>query len=155
MAALVAPQSRGSVTIQSADTSDLPVINPNWLTDPTDVQVAIAAYKRVRAAFASSSMAPALQNSTESFPGPSVQTDDQILAVIRNTLMTVYHATTTCRMGKVGDSNAVVDTKARVFGVSGLRVVDGSSLALLPPGHPQSLIYAFAEKIADGIKNGQ
>lgn len=49
---------------------------------------------------------------------------------------------------------AVVDSKARVFGTKGLRVVDASAFAILPPGHPQSTVYALAEKIAAGIRNG-
>ncbi|KAH8911654.1 GMC oxidoreductase [Coniochaeta sp. PMI_546] len=154
LAALVAPQSRGNVTISSDTTLDLPVINPNWLTDPTDASVAVAAYKRVRAAFASSAMRPVLADPVEYFPGPEVQTDAQILDTIRNSVHTVYHAACTCRMGRRDDPNAVVDSHARVIGVSGLRVVDASSFALLPPGHPQSTIYAFAEKIADEIRDG-
>lgn len=58
-------------------------------------------------------------------------------------------------MGKKGDPMAVVDTHARVFGVQGLRVVDASAFPFLPPGHPQSTVYALAEKIADDIKRGQ
>jgi choline dehydrogenase-like flavoprotein len=57
-------------------------------------------------------------------------------------------------MGRTDDPTAVVDNKARVIGVQGLRVVDASSFALLPPGHPQSVVYALAEKIADDIKSG-
>lgn len=151
LAALVAPLSKGSVTIKSANTADLPLINPNWLTHRTDQEVAIVAYKRVREAFASKFMAPVLTDKTEFYPGPSVQTDEQILNHIRKTLHTVWHAACTCRMGKEGDPNAVVDGKARVFGVKGLRVVDASSFALLPPGHPQSTIYALAEKISADI----
>jgi choline dehydrogenase-like flavoprotein len=55
------------------------------------------------------------------------------------------------KMGKSSDPMAVVDSKARVFGVQGLRVVDASAFPLLVPGHPQSTIYALAEKIADDI----
>ncbi|KAJ4359851.1 uncharacterized protein N0V89_000407 [Didymosphaeria variabile] len=155
LGALVKPISRGNVTITSADTSDLPLINPNWLTDPTDVAVALATYKRARQAFQSSAMQPGLADPVEYFPGPEVQTDAQILSTIRDTLQTVWHASCTCRMGKESDVNAVVDSKARVFGVSGLRVVDASSFAVLPPGHPQSTVYALAEKIADDIKAGR
>lgn len=151
LAALVAPLSKGSVTISSADTNDLPLINPNWLTHRTDQEVAIVGYKRVREAFASKFMEPVLSNKTEYYPGPAVQTDEQILNHIRKTLHTVWHAACTCRMGKEGDPNAVVDSKARVFGVKGLRVVDASSFAFLPPGHPQSTIYALAEKISADI----
>ena len=153
LAALVAPLSRGNFTLASASTKDLPLINPNWLTSQTDQEVAVAAYKRVRQAFATKSMAPVLVGD-EYFPGLEVQTDAQILDTIRSTLQTVWHAAVTCRMGKSSDSSAVVDSKARVIGVHGLRVVDASSFPLFLPGHPQSSIYMFAEKIADEINRG-
>lgn len=76
----------------------------------------------------------------EYFPGPSVQTDAQILELIRQSFITVFHASCTCKMGVAQDPVAVVDSKARVFGVSGLRAVDASSFALLPPGHPVSTV---------------
>lgn len=91
----------------------------------------------------------------EYFPGPAVQTDAQILDTIQKTVQTVWHASCTCKMGKKGDPEAVVDSEAKVFGVSGLRVVDASSFALLPPGHPQSTVYVLAEKIAASILSQQ
>lgn len=139
----------------SADTKDLPTINPNWLTDPTDLSLAIAIYKRTREAFATTAMQKGLADKTEYFPGPSVQSDEQILETIRNTLLTVWHASCTCKMGKSAAEGAVVDSKGKVFGVHGLRVIDASSFAPLPPGHPQSVVYALAEKLADDIKNSQ
>lgn len=155
LAALVAPQSRGTVTISSGDVADLPVVDPRWLTDPTDQSVAVAAYRRTRQAFASGAMQPVLADQAEYFPGATVQSDEQVLNTVRDTLMTVYHASCTARMGAVDDPTAVVDSGARVIGVQRLRVVDASSFALLPPGHPQSTVYAFAEKIADDIKAGR
>ncbi|KFZ07974.1 hypothetical protein V501_06148 [Pseudogymnoascus sp. VKM F-4519 (FW-2642)] len=86
---------------------------------------------------------------------PGVQTDAQILEAIKGTLQTVWHASSTCKMGPSADSMAVVDSHARVYGVKGVRVVDASAFPFLPPGHPRSTIYALAEKIADLIKNGQ
>ncbi|KAK4640614.1 hypothetical protein QC761_601080 [Podospora bellae-mahoneyi] len=148
---LVAPMSRGTVTLKSADTKDLPLIDPKWLTDPTDQEVAVALYKRLRQAFASKAMKGVLADTKEYFPGPDVKTDAQILAVIRNTVQTIWHASCTCRMGKRDDRWAVVDKEAKVIGVDGLRVVDASSFALLPPGHPQSTVYVLAEKIAAEI----
>ncbi|KAK8055586.1 hypothetical protein PG993_000813 [Apiospora rasikravindrae] len=154
--ALAAPQSRGNVTLRSADARDLPVINPNWLTHPADADVAVAAYKRVRAVMASQAMSGALaQPLEEYFPGlDAVKSDAEILQSVRENMMTVYHASATCRMGKPDDITAVVDTHARVYGVKGLRVVDSSAFALLPPGHPQSMVYALAEKISDDIRKG-
>ncbi|RDW56949.1 putative choline dehydrogenase [Coleophoma crateriformis] len=150
LASIVAPLSKGSVTLASANADDLPIINPNWLTSATDQAVAVAAYKRLRQAFASKYMAPVLIGG-EYFPGTSVQTDAQILETIQKTLLTVWHAACTNKMGRASDPMAVVDSNAKVFGVTGLRVVDASAFALLPPGHPQSTVYALAEKIAANI----
>ncbi len=149
------PQSRGSVTIVSADTSDPPIIDPNWLTDPTDAEVAVAGYKRVRELFRSGPMQAVVEGAAaeEYFPGPEVATDAQLLESIRENAATIYHAAGMCRMGRPGDPTAVVDAEARVIGVTGLRVVDASAFALLPPGHPQSMVYALAEKIADLIRD--
>jgi choline dehydrogenase-like flavoprotein len=62
-----------------------------------------------------------------------------------------WHAACTCRTGRANDSLAMVDSKARVIGVNGLRVVDASAFALLPPGHPVSTVYGLAEKISADI----
>ena len=139
MTALVAPLSRGTVSISSSDTSVPPLIDPAWLTSPTDQQVAIAAYKRARAVFQANVIQPVLIG-PEYYPGASVSTDAQILATIKHDMMTVWHASCTCAMGKTNDKNAVIDTSAKVIGVSNLRVVDASSFPLLPPGHPQSTV---------------
>lgn len=150
--ALVAPLSRGNITINSVSMSDPPLINPNWITDPADQEVAIAAFKRQRAVW---SFMSNITIGEEYFPGPSVQTDEQILNWLRNTLAPVWHAAATCKMGKEDDAMAVVDASAKVFGVKRLRVVDASAFPFLPPGHPQATVYAFAEKIADEIKRNQ
>ncbi|KAJ6172749.1 Dehydrogenase patE [Penicillium chermesinum] len=147
---LVAPTSRGNVTLRSASMNDLPVINPNWLETETDQKLAVAAYKRIREVFHTKAMASVLTG-PEYFPGVAVQADKEILDVIKNTMMTIYHTACTCKMGSSSDSMAVVDNKARVFGVTGLRVVDASAFPLLPPGHPQSTVYMLAEKIAADI----
>jgi choline dehydrogenase-like flavoprotein len=87
----------------------------------------------------------------EVYPGAKYETDEQILAVLRDTLMTVWHAACTCKMGKPEDKMAVLDSKARVYGVKGLRVVDASAFPVLIPGHPLGTVYALAEKIAHEI----
>ncbi|KAL8676148.1 MAG: hypothetical protein Q9186_007302 [Xanthomendoza sp. 1 TL-2023] len=152
-AALVAPLSRGNVTITSSDPTDHPLINPNWLTDPADIELAILAFKRVREIWG-------YMNATtigdEYFPGTAaVGTDGEILEFIRRALIQVWHAAGTCKMGILAkDKMAVVDSKGRVFGVQGLRVVDASVFPVLPPGHPQATVYALAEKIAEDITTG-
>ena len=84
----------------------------------------------------------------EAYPGLDVQTDAQILDWIRG-------AVTPCKMGKSNDSMAVIDSQARVFGVRGLRVVDASTFPFLPPGHPQSTVYALVHEIANDVQVGQ
>ena len=138
-AALVAPRSRGNLTITSADTSVAPLINPNYLTEQSDVDIVVAAFKRIRQFFATK----ALQSfviGEEFYPGKQVATDEQIENHIRQNFSPIWHATSTCAMGAINDPNAVVDSQARVIGVEGLRVVDASAFPLLPPGHPMSTV---------------
>ncbi|KAL5115785.1 hypothetical protein ACEQ8H_006280 [Pleosporales sp. CAS-2024a] len=146
---LVSTFSRGNVSIRSADTAVSPVISPNWLSDPRDMELAVVAFKRGRALF--STHALKMVAGDEAFPGRHVQGDDEIRKVIRESANSVYNAAGTNRMGKLGDKLAVVDSKARVMGVEGLRVVDASAFPFLPPGQPQATVYALAEKIAAGI----
>ncbi|AEO58409.1 hypothetical protein MYCTH_2110729 [Thermothelomyces thermophilus ATCC 42464] len=81
-------------------------------------------------------------------PGRSVETDEQILDYIQNKAMQMWHASATDAMGNDPANGTVVDWRAKVFGVDGLRVVDASALPFALPGHPQVTIYAFAEEIA-------
>ncbi|RAL09381.1 GMC family oxidoreductase [Aspergillus homomorphus CBS 101889] len=148
--ALVAPTSRGNVTLVSNSTDDLPVVNPNWLTSQTDTEVALAIFKRTREIWASGPL-QSITTGPEYYPGANVTTDEQILDAIRNSVITVWHAACTCKMGLREDPMAVVDSEARVFGVQGLRVVDASAFPLLPPGHPTSTVYMLAEKISAAI----
>ncbi|KAI9663533.1 MAG: hypothetical protein M1831_002542 [Alyxoria varia] len=151
LTALVAPLSRGNITINSNKMSGAPIINPDWLSHPADVDLAVAAVKRQRQIWATL----ASYNFTigeEYYPGQNVKTDEQILRWVQETASTTWHASATCKMGKKEDRMAVIDNKTRVFGVKGLRVVDASSFPFLPPGHPQSIIYALAEKTASDIR---
>ncbi|KAK1141696.1 hypothetical protein N8T08_008794 [Aspergillus melleus] len=147
---LVAPESRGTVTISSADTNVAPVIDPNYFAEPSDVDLLVAGFKRVRQFFDTKAMRNIIIGD-ERIPGKQVSTDAQIAKFIKQSFNTIWHASCTCAMGKVTDPMAVVDAQGRVIGVHGLRVVDSSSFPLLPPGHPMSTIYALAEKIACDI----
>lgn len=136
---IVAPVSRGNLTIASADAADMPVINPNWLTDRTDVEVAVAGFKRMREFWRTQSMR-SFTLGDEAFPGVKIQSDAQIEDIIKKSLNTIYHAACTCSMGRLNDRNAVVDNHSKVIGVQGLRVVDASTFPILPPGHPQATV---------------
>jgi choline dehydrogenase len=93
---LVAPLSRGNVTIISADTSVLPVFNPNYLSSPTDQEVAVAIFRRARALL----NAPAFSSiliGEEFIPGVAVQTDAEILASLKASVIPAYHASCSCK----------------------------------------------------------
>ena len=137
--ALTNPFSRGNVTIRSDDTSVHPVVSPNWLLDPRDQEVALAAFKQARAVFTTNSTEDIVIGD-EVFPGLNVSSDAQVLNLIQQSAAASYHASATCAMGMPNDPMAVIDSKARVYGVQGLRVVDASAFPFLPPGHPSSTI---------------
>lgn len=131
---------------------DAPVINPNYLTHPIDIEMAITAFERVRKIWES---LPGLVIGEEYFPARrDVSTDKEILQHIRESSIQLWHAAPTCKMGGPKDPMAVLDTQARVRGVSGLRVVDANSFPILPPGHPMATVYMVALKIADDILKG-
>ena len=138
---LVATFSRGNVTINSTDTADNPIISPNWLSDPRDQDLAIAAFRRGRQLFSTNAMKPIVQ--AEAFPGSNVTTNSQILDVIKGSVNSVYNAAGTNQMGTSNSSMAVVDSRGRVIGVGGLRVVDASIFPFLPPGQPSATVCEF------------
>ena len=152
MACMLSPFSRGNLTISSSDATVPPVINPNWLTDPRDKDQAIAAFKRLRQIWTKMSN---ITVGDEFKPGPDTQSDEEIWRWIQKESLTIWHASSTCKMGRSNDTLAVVDSKARVYGIQGLRVVDASAFPFLTPGHPQSGVYMLAEKIAEDIKMGR
>ncbi|CAN9251918.1 unnamed protein product [Alternaria alternata] len=146
---LTSTTSAGNVTIQSADNAVAPVVYIGWLDSLEDQELAVAAYRRARTIAASISAF-----GDEIAPGANVTTDAQILHYIRTKGMgAIHHGAATCAMGRNASNGAVVDSKARVFGVSGLRVVDASSLPFNAPGHTQGVTYAHAEKLAQDIIN--
>ncbi|KAE8416770.1 putative choline dehydrogenase [Aspergillus pseudocaelatus] len=155
MGTLMTPTSRGTVTISSSSMRDPPLINPNWMTTQADLETMVAIFKRMRQVWASPAMREIIIGE-EYWPGPSVRTDEDIIAFLKQTATPMSHAMSTCKMGKKSDPLAVVDSRGRVIGVKNLRVIDGSALPFLPPGEaPQSVVYMLAEKLADDIKNGQ
>ncbi|KAJ5085125.1 Dehydrogenase patE [Penicillium argentinense] len=148
---LVAPTSRGNVTIQSADIRDLPIISPNWLNSEADRKLAVSAYRRVRDTFQHPAMKDVLVGQ-EYFPGMKHQSDKELLGIVQKTMMTIFHASCTCKMGVQDDLSAVVDNRARVFGVTNLRVVDASAFPLFA-ARSSAVNHMLAEKIADNIIN--
>ncbi|CRG88393.1 hypothetical protein PISL3812_05423 [Talaromyces islandicus] len=142
--------SKGNVTLNSTDTAVNPIVNPNLLGDPRDRDMAVLAFKRARQIADTKSLQKIILGD-EVYPGKSATTDRDIISFLESSANTIYHASCTCKMGASNDTMAVVDSKGRVFGVKSLRVADASAFALLPPGHPTSVVHALAEKIANDI----
>jgi choline dehydrogenase len=153
-ATILHPYSFGSVTISSGSMLDKPVFDMGWLTDSADTELALAAFKRLRQGWNNSAIAP-VKVGPEIAPGSAVQGDADILDYIRKNCNQMWHPSGTCRMGKAGDGKSIVDSKNRVFGVTGLRVLDTSIFPFANPGHPTATLYALAEKLADDITQGR
>jgi choline dehydrogenase len=117
------PSSRGEIMIRSANPGDYPRIVANALSTEDDVAEMLAAVKFVRRIAAMPAMAEFIVE--EILPGPSVQSDDALIADFRKRSGTVYHPVSTCRMGP-DPASAVVDPRLRVHGLEGLRVIDAS-----------------------------
>ncbi len=142
------PRSRGTVRIGSADPDATPLIDYRYLTDPEgyDERMLVTGVKLARRLAAASPMREWLLR--ETFPGPTVQSDEDLAALIRQTHHTVYHVSGTCRMGAADDAMAVVDPDLRVRGLSGLRIADASVFPELTTVNPVVTILMLAERAA-------
>jgi len=141
------PESRGSLRIKSADPAVPPEIRINYLATETDRTAFIEGFKILRQILAAPALKPYAVD--EILPGSKVTSDQDILAFCRQTGSTVYHPTSTCRMGN--DPLAVVDQRLRVRGIEGLRVVDASVMPDLMSGNTNAPTIMIAEKASDMI----
>ncbi|CZR57701.1 related to Versicolorin B synthase [Phialocephala subalpina] len=153
-AGLLAPVSRGSVTLQSNGIMDAPVIDLNYFQEETDQKIAVYAFKQLRKILAYPNLAKwgIGPDNGEVAPGVAVQSDEDILNYIRNTAIPVWHASGTCAMKPRADGG-VVDSSLKVYGVQGLRVVDASIMPVVPDQHTQGPVYMVAEKAANLIRS--
>jgi len=143
----VRPESRGWIRIKSPDPTVYPSIQPNYLSDPIDQQVAVASLHWARKIAAQPALAKWIDH--EMMPGPDLTTDEQLLGFARMAGSTIYHPVGTCQMGH--GPAAVVDPQLRVHGVEGLRVVDASVMPRLVSGNTNAPTIMIAEKAADLI----
>ena len=141
------PESRGRVGLKSADPFDDPAIFANYLAADEDRRALREGVKMMRKVAEQTALKP--YRSEELFPGPSVQTDAEIDAWIRDAAETIYHPVGTCRMGAKGDPMAVVDAELKVQGLKGLRVIDASVMPNLVGGNTNAPTIMIAEKAAD------
>lgn len=142
------PHSRGHIEIRSPDPLAYPAIHPGYLADARDHGVAIAGIRLARRIAAAPSLAPHILS--EFVPGPEYQSDAELLQAARRFSQTIYHPTSSCKMGH--DAMAVVDDRLRVHGIERLRVVDASIMPEIVSGNTNAPTIMIAEKAADMIK---
>lgn len=144
---LLRPRSRGRIRLRDTAPDTRPIIEHGMISDPRDVALTIAACKRTAAVFA----APALASHViaDNDPAQIPQTDAAWEDYARSRVGIGYHPVGSCRMGS--DDMAVVDTKLRVRGIEGLRVVDASIMPNIISGNTNAPTIAIAEKAADII----
>ena len=141
------PDSRGFVRIKSNDPSVPPAIQPRYLSSRTDCDTIVAGFKKLRAVMNEPVMRRYIAE--ERKPGPDCVSDADILAYARATGTTVYHPTSTCRMGS--DPNAVVDERLRVRGFERLRIIDASIMPTVVSGNTNAATVMIGEKGADMV----
>jgi choline dehydrogenase-like flavoprotein len=144
---MLRPEGRGTVTLGSADPARSAVIRQNFLATEGDRRTIRAMVRRMCEIGSQAPLKPCIAE--ELAPGAGQTTDTEIDAVVRRTAITLHHPVGTCRMGLTGDEHAVLDSRMRVRGLDGLRVVDGSALPRVVRGPINAPILMLAEKIAD------
>ncbi|MGU1552445.1 GMC family oxidoreductase [Pseudomonas aeruginosa] len=143
------PESRGRVTLQSADPAQPACIKQNFLATESDRLAVRQMFRRMREI----GVQPGLDAyiAEELAPGLAIQSDAEVDAFIRAQAITLHHPVGTCRMGREDEPQAVLDSQMRVHGVHALRVVDGSAIPRIIRGPTNALIMMMAERAADFI----
>ncbi|MPY73780.1 MAG: choline dehydrogenase [Alphaproteobacteria bacterium] len=142
------PDSRGTIMAASPDPLKPAAIRPNYLSAESDLQVMLAGVQQTRKIFAALALAPF--SSGEVRPGTPIETIDDVRKFTRETGTTLYHPVGTCKMGE--DPMAVVDSRLRVRGLSGLRVIDASVMPVVTTGNTNAPTIMIAEKGAAMIR---
>lgn len=146
------PTSRGSVEIRTPRPDDPPGIAPNYLDTDEDRRVAADSLRTVRRVAAQPALAR--YRPSEWRPGVQYQSDEELARLAGDIATTIFHPVGTTRMGRSDDPDAVVDSRLRVLGVRGLRVVDAGVMPTITSGNTNSPTLMIAEKAARWIAAG-
>ena len=143
------PSSRGTVRIRSPRFEDAPAIAPDYLSTPEDRRVAADSLRVTRNIVAQPALA---KFQPEEFkPGVQFQSDEELAKLAGDIASTIFHPVGTTKMGKADDPTAVVDSRLRVRGIQGLRVVDAGVMPTITSGNTNAPTLMIAEKAARWI----
>jgi choline dehydrogenase len=147
------PDSRGRVQIRSARPEDAPAIAPNYLSTDADRRVASESLRLTRLIAAQPAMARYAPRELK--PGVQYQSDDELWRLAGDIGTTIFHPVGTCRMGRDGDPQAVLDSRLRVRGVHGLVVADASAMPTITSGNTNAPTLMIAERAAQWLREAQ
>jgi choline dehydrogenase len=145
----VNPESRGEITLRSADPADPPKIHANYLQSEFDIDTMIRGIRLTRDVIAQAAFDD--YRGRELSPGPDANSDQELTEWLRETAMTTFHPVGTCKMGT--DDMAVVDAELKVRGIAGLRVADASIMPIISSGNTNAPAIMIGEKAASLILN--
>ncbi|KAL1502400.1 hypothetical protein ABEB36_007546 [Hypothenemus hampei] len=153
---LLRPKSKGRIMLKSPNYKDKPYIFPNYFADPQDMETILKGVQLIMD-IASQPALQALGTKLHTIPIPQCAKNQfgsaaYFECMARHFTFTIYHQSGTCKMGPPNDKKAVVDSRLRVYGVKGLRVIDASIMPEIPAGHTNSPTFMIAEKGSDMIK---
>jgi choline dehydrogenase len=145
---LLHPESRGRLTLRSADPADAPRIQLNLLSCQNDVDALIRGMRAARKVYAAAPLCELV--AAETMPGPEARSDAALEAYMRKVAGISHHPVGTCSMGQ--GSLAVVGPRLNVHGIDGLRVADASIMPTIPGGNTNAPAIMIGEKAADLIR---
>lgn len=153
-AVLLRPKSRGTLRLKSTDPWDAPSLDPNYLSERADVQKLVRGLRLILKVAKQDPLSPHFihtDQTAELDHAMHLKSNEELEAVVRERVETLYHPTSTCRMAPLAEGG-VVDAGLRVYGVRGLRVCDASVFPEIVSGHTAGATLAVAEHLADIIK---
>lgn len=144
------PTSRGTIKITDTDPNSAPEIAPNYLSTERDREVAANSLRLTRKIVQQQALQPF--EPEEFVPGTEYQTDEELAKAAGDVGTTIFHPVGTCKMGRVDDPQAVVDSRLRVIGLEGIRIVDASVMPTITSGNTSSPTIMIAAKGSQMIR---
>ena len=146
---LLRPKARGSVKLRSANPADQPVVDCNFFGHPDDLRLTLASVRYARKILATEPFKSKIAE--ELLPGAALEDDASLTKFAGQTVKTNYHPSGSLRMGADNDPLSVVDSRLKVRGIEGLRIIDCSIIPLIPSGNTNAPAMAIGSKAATMI----